>query len=671
MSGMQAAESTVCACVCACVSSRGSSVQVSNDVTNRSCPRPPAQTQYSREGSPAPAPPQARCQRSRSRLTSREYTLCRLTDVLRKISDVGKESCNTISSLSRDSHQMTICDVPGSNVNSARVEYDYDYDYTDESDPFWEYRLWKEQSAMGKGQKIGEKPPAAPDPILSEGESDTLSSNRAGNPKDRSSLFGTGQTWQNRPKVSGLEDTTSHPPTTSHAALDLPAGAVGRGVLPAVHIALQHVNNDTRMQRKYTLKMASNDTKLSYADTNPMLSDRDKFPNFYRTVPSDSDFNPARLALLRHFNWTTVATLFQDAKLGRARYGYAHNRFDSLMEKNKINISIVESFADDPEQAIKNLKAHDVRIIVGNFDQSMARRVFCSAHQHSMYGAKHQWIILGTYDPDWWTVEDDSIPCSPQQLNHTLHGYLATDVLPLSTSDEITESGKTSGEYLELYESARGQEFSKYHGYAYDGVWVVAKALDRLLDGTSMTPDLFRGPLVGKVLNETSFQGVTGRVQFLNGDRVGSTTILQMQFGSMEKVGEYHALYDSLDFSDGKPIVWRDRKPPVDRSIKIDELRHVSVPVYIGLVVMAAFGITMAVLFLALNIRFRNHRYIKMSSPNMNNLIIIGCILCYVSIILLGADPDHHNPALFAYLCTVPPIAIACLCLFLQGLSSY
>lgn len=62
--------------------------------------------------------------------------------------------------------------------------------------------------------------------------------------------------------------------------------------------------------------------QLSYADTNPMLSDRDQFPNFYRTVPSDSDFNPARLALLRHFNWTTVGIVFQHAKLGEARHGY-------------------------------------------------------------------------------------------------------------------------------------------------------------------------------------------------------------------------------------------------------------------------------------------------------------------------------------------------------------
>ena len=61
--------------------------------------------------------------------------------------------------------------------------------------------------------------------------------------------------------------------------------------------------------------------QLSYADTNPILSDRETYPHFFRTVPSDSDFNPARIMMLRHFNWTRVGTLFQDASKG-SRYAY-------------------------------------------------------------------------------------------------------------------------------------------------------------------------------------------------------------------------------------------------------------------------------------------------------------------------------------------------------------
>ncbi len=55
-----------------------------------------------------------------------------------------------------------------------------------------------------------------------------------------------------------------------------------------------------------------------------------------------------------------------------------------------------------------------------------------------MFGAKHQWIILGTYQADWWRVKDDSIRCSAEQLNDTIHGYLATDVLPLRTDSKQT-----------------------------------------------------------------------------------------------------------------------------------------------------------------------------------------------------------------------------------------
>lgn len=61
-----------------------------------------------------------------------------------------------------------------------------------------------------------------------------------------------------------------------------------------------------------------------------------------------------------------------------------------------------------------------------------------------MYGPKYQWIILGGYAPDWWTVHDDNVPCEPDELNHTIHGYIATDILPISSSKGRTESGLVS-----------------------------------------------------------------------------------------------------------------------------------------------------------------------------------------------------------------------------------
>lgn len=43
-----------------------------------------------------------------------------------------------------------------------------------------------------------------------------------------------------------------------------------------------------------------------------MLSDRQEFPLFYRTVAPDSSHNPARLAFVRGFGWDTVTALSQN-----------------------------------------------------------------------------------------------------------------------------------------------------------------------------------------------------------------------------------------------------------------------------------------------------------------------------------------------------------------------
>ena len=69
------------------------------------------------------------------------------------------------------------------------------------------------------------------------------------------------------------------------------------------------------------------------------------------------------------------------------------------------------------------------------------------AYRLGMFGPKYQWIILGGYNDDWWTVEDTTLPCTVAELNMTLHGYLATDILPLSSSRKRTESGLVS-EYI-------------------------------------------------------------------------------------------------------------------------------------------------------------------------------------------------------------------------------
>lgn len=48
-----------------------------------------------------------------------------------------------------------------------------------------------------------------------------------------------------------------------------------------------------------------------------------------------------------------------------------------------------------------------------------------------------------------------------------------------------------------------------------------------------------------------------------------------------------------------------------------------------------------------------SHRLIKMSSPYMNNLIILGGMLSYASIFLFGLDGSLVSDKVFETLCTV------------------
>lgn len=59
-----------------------------------------------------------------------------------------------------------------------------------------------------------------------------------------------------------------------------------------------------------------------------------------------------------------------------------------------------------------------------------------------MYGRKYQWVIMGTYTEEWWLRPGGG--CAPSELTEALEGAILTDLLPLSTSEQITISGIVS-----------------------------------------------------------------------------------------------------------------------------------------------------------------------------------------------------------------------------------
>ncbi|XP_062558274.1 gamma-aminobutyric acid type B receptor subunit 2 [Armigeres subalbatus] len=471
----------------------------------------------------------------------------------------------------------------------------------------------------------------------------------------------------------------------------------GRGVMPSVKLALDHVNEHSTILRNYRLHMWWNDTEcnaavgvksffdmmhsgphklmlfgaacthvtdpiakaskhwhltqLSYADTHPMFT-KDAFPNFFRVVPSENAFNAPRLALLKEFNWTRIGTIYQN----EPRYSLPHNHMVADLDAMGLDVVETQSFVDDVEESLRKLREKDVRIILGNFNEYWARKVFCEAFKLEMFGRSYQWLIMGTYGNEWWDVNDTD--CDVDNVRMALESTILVDLLPLSTSGEIAISGITADEYLTEYNSRRGSEYSRFHGYTYDGIWAVASAIQYVSQRKERTLTNFEYRVKDweniflEALKNTSFEGVTGPVRFYNNERKASFLLKQFQNSEEVKIGEYNSLTNRLDLTLGHPMKWVGRSPPKDRTLRIIEHSQVNITIYVVLASTSCVGIVMATAFLIVNIRYRNQRYIKMSSPHLNNLIIIGCILTYLSVIFLGLDSGLSSVPAFPYICT-------------------
>ena len=65
-----------------------------------------------------------------------------------------------------------------------------------------------------------------------------------------------------------------------------------------------------------------------------------------------------------------------------------------------------------------------------------------------MVGAKYVWVLMGDYSDTWWKVHDSAISCDESHFLRGLEGYIATDILPITTSKDITISDMVSCIYL-------------------------------------------------------------------------------------------------------------------------------------------------------------------------------------------------------------------------------
>uniref|UniRef100_A0A3Q1HWC5 G-protein coupled receptors family 3 profile domain-containing protein n=1 Tax=Anabas testudineus TaxID=64144 RepID=A0A3Q1HWC5_ANATE len=354
---------------------------------------------------------------------------------------------------------------------------------------------------------------------------------------------------------------------------------------------------------------------LSYGSSSPALSNRQRFPTFFRTHPSATLHNPTRVQLFQKWKWTRIATIQQTTEV----FTSTLDDLEQRVKEAGIEISVRQSFLTDPAVAVKNLKRQDARIIVGLFYETEARK-FCNdlVFKEKLYGKKYVWFLIGWYADNWFKIKDPAINCTVENMTEAVEGHVTTEIVMLNPETVRGVSNMTSQEFLAALMSRLGGKNPEETGgfqeapLAYDAVWALALALNKTVaplkakgrrledfnyNNHDITSEIYRA------LNTSSFEGVSGQVVFdAQGSRMAMTLIEQLQGGSYKKIGYYDSSQKNLSWFGND--VWIG---------KMD--------------------------------------YIQNSQPYLNNMTAVGCMMALAAVFPLGIDGHHVHRSQFPVVC--------------------
>ncbi|CAH3032189.1 unnamed protein product [Porites lobata] len=328
--------------------------------------------------------------------------------------------------------------------------------------------------------------------------------------------------------------------------------------------------------------------QIGYSATSPSLSNKEKYPLYFRTSTSEIMENPARVALLKYFKWKRVAVIVQQADIFELT---VDDLIPMLMESN-VTVIATESFQNDPSSSVKYLlKKRDARIIIGLMYDGMYRKAMCTAYREQLYGNRYVWIIVGWYQDDWWTIKD--VECKGKQLKKAATNVIETRPILLSMSRESTISGKKKSiritfqtprqldaEYKERLERLNISHHL-WSSFTYDAAWSIALMLNKsipLLREKNKTlegmdyGDADGAKMMRDILFRTDFWGMSGRVSFdEDGNRQSLVQITQNKRGMKHVVAKFDVRDRTLTLCN-ESFVWEGGRVPADGVTIIQKL---------------------------------------------------------------------------------------------------
>ncbi|GMT06511.1 hypothetical protein PENTCL1PPCAC_28685, partial [Pristionchus entomophagus] len=465
----------------------------------------------------------------------------------------------------------------------------------------------------------------------------------------------------------------------------------GQACLPAVEMALEHINNNFDVLPGYKLHLNQSNSKcqpglamqelynfiyegpkklmllagcspvttviaetapewnlvvISYGASSPALSDRVRFPRLFRTHPSANMQNPTRVALFEKFKWKRISILQSVEEV----FTHTAQNLEAVCRDKGIRAER-QSFYGDPTDAVRTLVRQDARIIVGLFYVTEARRVLCQAYKQGLYGRKYVWFFIGWYADTWYEPHpEENLHCTKEEMRKAAAYHFTTESIMLSKDEVPGVSGITGLQFEEMMRKRLNYtDVANLGGWpeaplAYDALWALALAFNCTKNNLAPSQKLesfnYNNTVMAQLLFEcvknTSFKGVSGNVMFSDsGDRIAKTQIEQLQGGRYVTVGRFDNGENRFNWT--ADILWPEgRGPPPDSTIIREHLETVTYGLYIIVCLLAFIGIVLSLFCFLFNAKYGYRGVIVQSQPQCNNILLAGAALCSASLFLMG-----------------------------------
>ncbi|CAF3304363.1 unnamed protein product [Rotaria sp. Silwood2] len=263
---------------------------------------------------------------------------------------------------------------------------------------------------------------------------------------------------------------------------------------------------------------------ISYAATNPGLSDRNAYPSFYRTVASDAAVTLAVVKLFTRYNWTSCVIIYQNDEFGLGGMEVISNAFseNNLIISKLVVFDIATQHIRDDLKDILSKTA--TRIIIVWADEYHTSLILQIALNFDVLGPCFTWIL--------------SSRVSFNSFNQTMHtkliGMLILEPIIGSIVNAPFNTTLLNAAYqiwLEYEpETFPGSTKVNYYAlFAFDATWTLIQSLQQLCSTytNSSSPCIsivnnsfcfdrhfLNATSFFNTISSTEFLGVSGPVKF-------------------------------------------------------------------------------------------------------------------------------------------------------------